>query len=90
MTDHHTAPPHHHRAYTTEPLGGRALTRLAVTATAHCLTGCAIGEVAGFAIGTALGWGDVATIALAVGLAFLFGYGLTSLPLLRSAWPSAP
>ena len=38
----------------------------------------------GLAIGTALGWGDVATIALAVGLAFLFGYGLTSLPLLRS------
>jgi hypothetical protein len=60
------------------------LTRLAVSATAHCLTGCAIGEVLGLAIGTALGWGDVATIALAVALAFLFGYGLTSLPLLRS------
>jgi hypothetical protein len=60
------------------------LTRLAAVATAHCLTGCAIGEVAGLAIGTALGWGDAATIALAVGLAFLFGYGLTALPLLRS------
>jgi hypothetical protein len=60
------------------------LTRLAASATAHCLTGCAIGEVLGLAIGTALGWGDVATIALAVALAFLFGYGLTSLPLLRS------
>jgi hypothetical protein len=52
--------------------------------TLHCLTGCAIGEVAGFAIGTALGWGNLATIALAVGLAFVFGYLLTSVPLLRS------
>jgi hypothetical protein len=65
-------------------LRGRALTRLAMVATAHCLTGCAIGEVAGFAIGTALGWGGPQTIVLAVGLAFFFGYGLTSLPLLRS------
>lgn len=65
----------------------RALNRLAVTATAHCLTGCAIGEILGLAIGTALGWGDVATIALAVGLAFFFGYLLTSLPLLRSGLP---
>src|SRR3712207_5562703 len=62
----------------------RALTRLAVTATAHCLTGCAIGEVLGLVIGTALGWGDVSTIALAVVLAFFFGYSLTMLPLLRS------
>src|SRR3712207_4858760 len=62
----------------------RALTRLAVTATAHCLTGCAIGEVLGLVIGTALGWGNVATIALAVVLAFFFGYSLTMLPLLRS------
>lgn len=60
------------------------LNRLAATATAHCLTGCAIGEVSGVAIGTALGWGDFATIALAIGLAFLFGYSLTSLPLLRA------
>jgi uncharacterized protein DUF4396 len=60
------------------------LNRLAATATAHCLTGCAIGEVSGVAIGAALGWGDLATILLAIGLAFLFGYGLTSLPLLRA------
>jgi hypothetical protein len=53
-------------------------------ATAHCITGCAIGEVAGMVIGTALGWGAGATIALAVVLAFLFGYLLTSIPLLRS------
>ncbi|MGH2831730.1 MAG: DUF4396 domain-containing protein, partial [Solirubrobacteraceae bacterium] len=58
--------------------------RLAALATAHCLTGCAIGEVAGLAIGTALGWGNLATILLAVGLAFPFGYSLTALPLLRS------
>lgn len=64
--------------------GTQGLTRMAVTATLHCLTGCAIGEVLGLVIGTALGWGTVATIALAVGLAFVFGYGLTMLPLLRS------
>ena len=58
--------------------------RLSASVTLHCLTGCAIGEVAGFAIGTALGWGNLATIALAVGLAFVFGYLLTSMPLLRS------
>jgi hypothetical protein len=63
---------------------GPDLTRTAVVATAHCLTGCAIGEVAGLAIGTALGWGNAATIVLAIGLAFVFGYGLTALPLLRS------
>jgi hypothetical protein len=64
--------------------GGASLNRLAFSATVHCLTGCAIGEVLGMIIGTALGWSDVQTIALAVALAFLFGYSLTSLPLLRS------
>ncbi|MDP9410144.1 MAG: DUF4396 domain-containing protein [Actinomycetota bacterium] len=63
---------------------GASLNRLAFSATAHCLTGCAIGEVLGMIIGTALGWGDFATIALAVVLAFFFGYSLTMLPLLRS------
>ena len=61
-----------------------SLNRLAFSATAHCLTGCAIGEVLGMVIGTALGWGTVATIALAVVLAFFFGYSLTMIPLLRS------
>jgi hypothetical protein len=61
-----------------------SLNRLTFSATAHCLTGCAIGEVLGMVIGTALGWGNVATIALAVVLAFFFGYSLTMLPLLRS------
>ena len=59
------------------PWGGMkeaGLNRVALSATAHCLTGCAIGEVLGVAIGTALGWGNLATIVLAVGLAFLFGY----------------
>jgi hypothetical protein len=61
-----------------------SLNRLAASATTHCLTGCLIGEVLGFVIGTALGWGDVATIALAVVLAFVFGYALTSVPLVRA------
>lgn len=56
------------------------LTRLAVSATLHCLTGCAIGEVLGMVIGTALGWSNLATIALAVVLAFFFGYALTVRP----------
>jgi hypothetical protein len=66
-----------------EPAGA-ALNGLAVSATLHCLTGCAIGEVAGMAIGTALGWGNLQTVALAVGLAFLFGYALTAVPLVRA------
>lgn len=60
-----------------------SLRRLAVTASVHCLTGCAVGEVLGMVIGTALGWGEVATIAPAVALAFVFGYSLTLRPLLR-------
>ncbi len=62
----------------------RSLNRVAFSATVHCLTGCAIGEVLGMIIGTALGWSDWETIALAVVLAFFFGYSLTMLPLLRS------
>jgi hypothetical protein len=62
----------------------RSLNALAFSATVHCLTGCAIGEVLGMIVGTALGWSDAATIVLAIALAFLFGYALTSLPLLRS------
>ena len=62
--------------------GAPSLNRLAFSATGHCLTGCGIGEVLGFVIGTALGFSDLATIALAVGLAFLFGYALTLRPLL--------
>jgi len=58
-----------------------------VSATLHCLTGCAIGEVLGMVIGTALGWSDGATIVLAVVLAFFFGYSLTIAPVLRSGLP---
>ena len=63
---------------------GSPLDRLAVSATLHCLTGCAIGEVTGMAIAAALGWSNVASIALAVGLAYLFGFGLTAIPLFKS------
>jgi hypothetical protein len=79
-----TAHDHHHHHHAPLPTAGRALDRVAASATLHCLTGCAIGEVAGVAIGTALGWSDIATIALAIALAFVFGYSLTSLPLLRA------
>ena len=65
------------------PHDGRSLNRLALSATTHCLTGCAIGEVLGFVIGTALGWGNWETVALAIALAFFFGYSLTMVPLLR-------
>ena len=64
--------------------GGGSLNRLAVSATTHCLTGCAAGEVTGMAIATALGWSDLGQIALAVGLAYVFGFGLTALPLVRA------
>jgi Domain of unknown function (DUF4396) len=76
-----TAHAHHHHAMPTE---GSALTVVAISATLHCLTGCAIGEVAGMAIGTAAGFSNLGTVVLSVALAFLFGYGLTSLPLLRA------
>jgi hypothetical protein len=72
---------HHHHELPTE---GGALNGVALSATLHCLTGCAIGETAGMVIGTALGFSEWGTVALAVALAFLFGYSLTSLPLLRA------
>jgi Domain of unknown function (DUF4396) len=61
-----------------------SLNRTAFAATWHCLTGCAIGEVLGLVIATALDWGNVASIAIAVVLAFFFGYSLTLRPLLKS------
>jgi hypothetical protein len=72
---------HHHHELPTE---GAALSALAFSATLHCLTGCALGEIAGMVIGTALGFSDWGTVGLAVVLAFLFGYSLTSFPLLRA------
>ena len=61
--------------------------RLALSATIHCLTGCAIGEVLGLVIATALGWHDLASVVLAIVLAFVFGYALTIRPLLASGLP---
>ncbi|MET0510991.1 MAG: DUF4396 domain-containing protein [Thermoleophilaceae bacterium] len=74
---------HHHHEM---PSSGRALWGVSLSATLHCLTGCAIGEILGMAIGTALGFSDWGTVALAVALAFVFGYSLTSLPLLRAGF----
>jgi hypothetical protein len=65
-----------------EPIEG--LNGLATSATFHCLTGCALGELVGMMLATAFGWGNIAQIALAVGLAYLFGFGLTSLPLIKA------
>ena len=58
--------------------------RSAVSATLHCLTGCAIGEVLGMVIGTSLGWSTLPTVVLSIALAFLFGYSLTMRPVLRA------
>jgi hypothetical protein len=66
------------------PTSGRELDAVALSATLHCLTGCALGEIAGMVIGTAIGLSDWGTVGLAVVLAFVFGYSLTSLPLLRA------
>jgi hypothetical protein len=63
------------------------LTRLAISATLHCLTGCAIGEVLGMVIGTATGLGNWTTVALSIVLAFAFGYSITMSPLLRAGLP---
>ena len=75
---------HHDAARAEAHAAGISLNRLAFTATVHCLSGCATGEVLGLVIGTALGWATVPTIALAVALAFLFGYAFTMIPLLRA------
>ncbi|CAM5261805.1 DUF4396 domain-containing protein [Streptomyces narbonensis] len=67
----HSAHHAHHQA------DGKVSWGTAAKATLHCLTGCAIGEVLGMVIGTALGWGNVQTMVLAIALAFFFGYALT-------------
>ena len=74
---------HDHRDHAM-PTSGRALDAVALSATLHCLTGCAIGEIAGMVIGTAAGFSNLTTIVLSVVLAFVFGYALTSMPLLRA------
>lgn len=79
--DHHTHPDQGHRA--------ESLNYTAFVATLHCLSGCAIGEIAGLFIGTALGWSNATTIALAVILAFASGFALTALPFLRRGYSVA-
>jgi len=85
---HHVSHAHHvnHRPATGAPTAP-SVNRTAFSATLHCLTGCAIGEIAGLAIGTALGLSNLETIALAVALAFISGYAMTLLPLLRAKLP---
>jgi hypothetical protein len=65
----------------------RSLNRSALQATVHCLTGCAIGEVVGMIVATALGWGNAASIAISIVLAFFFGYSLTLGPIIRANVP---
>jgi Domain of unknown function (DUF4396) len=84
MAQVHEREHHHHNHHHELPTSGRELDGMAVSATLHCLTGCAIGEIVGLIIGTALGWSNWPTVFLAIVLAFLFGYALTSLPLLRA------
>jgi hypothetical protein len=64
-----------------------SLTRSAVDATLHCLTGCAIGEILGMVLATALGWGNAASIAVSIVLAFCFGYAVTVGPVVRAGVP---
>lgn len=83
--DEHEHEHRHERGSGRAPSG--SLNRAAFSATTHCLTGCAIGEVLGLAIATALGWTNAPSIALAVVLAFVFGYALTLTPVLRAGVP---
>ena len=87
VTHHH----HHGQAHQGTETPMLSLNRLAVSATLHCLTGCAIGEVLGLVIAMVLGWGNAASIGLAVLLAFVFGYGFTLIPLVQGgrSWAEA-
>ena len=78
---------HAHHDHHEIPSGGTALTGVAISATLHCLTGCAIGEVLGMVIGTSIGLHDAATVVLSVALAFVFGYALTMRGVLRAGLP---
>ena len=69
---------------TIKPAGHDSRTKLAVSATVHCLVGCGLGEVAGMIIGVALALSNTATILLALTLGFVFGFALGLIPLLRS------
>jgi hypothetical protein len=81
--DKHNQHQHEHGSESHSPL-----TRSAIQATLHCLTGCAIGEVLGMVLSTALGWGNATSIAMSIVLAFFFGYALTIRPVLRAGVPA--
>ena len=92
--DHPSTPAAHpaaHHASHHDSHAGKASWGMAASATLHCLTGCAIGEILGLVIATALGWHAVPSIAVAVILAFFFGYLLTLMPLRRAGvnWTAA-
>ncbi|MFI6086675.1 DUF4396 domain-containing protein [Streptomyces sp. NPDC051218] len=83
--DTHAEHAHHEHAHDGHTHGmGKVSWRMAAQATLHCLTGCAIGEILGMVIGTALGWGNVQTMILAITLAFFFGYALTLRGILKA------
>jgi len=79
MTNNHT---NEHTEQSMDPASG--INKMAASATLHCLTGCAIGEVAGLVIGTILGWSALATIILSIALAFVFGFTLSTIPLKKA------
>ncbi|MGW0117463.1 DUF4396 domain-containing protein [Streptomyces sp. NPDC003327] len=82
---HHGHEGHHaHHAHHAHQAPGTVSWSMAAKATLHCLTGCAIGEVLGMIIGTALGWGNAPTMVLAIALAFFFGYSLTLWAVVRA------
>lgn len=87
----HRHHPHHEQRPRVREHDAVSLNHTALMATLHCLTGCTIGEVAGMVLGTVLGWGNWPTVALAVALAFTFGYAMTLYPLRRAgmAWGTA-
>jgi hypothetical protein len=90
MSTHHEHLPTQTHDHTDQDRpSGAALTRLALSATLHCLTGCAIGEILGLVLATWWGWSNLPSILLAVVLAFIFGYSLTIWPVLRSGLPLA-
>lgn len=80
----HNAADHSHVSSQGQASSKRELTRMAITATLHCLTGCAIGEVLGMVLATWWGWGNIPSVVLAIVLAFGFGYALTISAVLHS------
>jgi hypothetical protein len=85
-THQHPSPTHEHAGHTG---AAQSLWSQAMSATLHCLLGCAIGEVLGMLVGTALGWHNLATVVLSIALAFVFGYSLAIRPVLRESVPFA-